>query len=217
MSVSQNKANLRAQYLQQLANQDFFSLIEKSSQLTEQFQRFVRHNQSVFQHRFVVSFYPFESEVQLNIESESREEPFQVAYVRIVDWKEGVMNAHPARRDTPEQWEEYLLKNGTRIFHPAATQRICAPEEICVILVPGLAFTPVGGRLGRGAGFYDRFLARYPQALRIGVGFHDQVSETLPADPWDQSLDVIMTNQKIYEMKTYAEWQKLGKIGSRST
>ncbi len=214
---AQQKAQLRAFYQEKLAGQDFFSLIEKSSRLSEQFFRFTEENASILQRRFIVSFYPFELEPQLNIEKESRDEPYRVAYVRIVDWKSGLMEAHHARRDTPEQWEEYFLKNGTRIFQPGASQPQCQSEEVAVVLVPGLAFTSTGKRLGRGAGFYDRFLGRFPHALRLGIGFEDQLTQTLPTDSWDQDLDVVMTDRAVYERKCYSEWKKQGKIGLRST
>ena len=210
------KAQLRSFYQDKLNSQNFFSLIEKSSRLSEQFFQFVQTNASVFQRRFIVSFYPFDSEPQLNIEKEARDEPYQVAYVRIVDWKAGLINVYPARRDMPEQWEEYFLKNGMRIYQPAAHQMQCSPSEVAVVIVPGLAFTPNGSRLGRGVGFYDRFLLRYPEALRMGIGFEDQMTAQLPTDPWDQGLDVILTDQAVYETQCYSEWKIHGRIGSRS-
>ncbi|MDP7070140.1 MAG: 5-formyltetrahydrofolate cyclo-ligase [Phycisphaerales bacterium] len=61
-----------------------------------------------------------------------------------------------------------------------------AAEALAVILVPGLAFDASGGRLGRGAGFYDRFLPRLSQdCLVIGVCHAEQVVEVVPVDPLD--------------------------------
>ncbi len=58
--------------------------------------------------------------------------------------------------------------------------------ELAVILVPGLAFDAMGGRLGRGAGFYDRFLPRVSQRCQlIGVCHTEQIVEAVPQDPLD--------------------------------
>ena len=126
------------------------------------------------------------------------------------------MNAYEARRDLPGQWEDFEVKGGNRVFQPVATQALCPPEEICAVLVPGLAFSPEGERLGRGAGFYDRFLQRHPGALRIGVAFQEQIANSIPVDPWDERIDIILTNQRLYQTKSYGEWQKHGKVKDRS-
>jgi len=69
------------------------------------------------------------------------------------------------------------------------------PSRIDVVLVPGVAFTPDGWRLGRGAGLYDRLLASLrPDALRIGVCAEAFVVPELPLDPHDQPMDVLVTD-----------------------
>lgn len=68
-------------------------------------------------------------------------------------------------------------------------------EELDLLLVPGLAFSAAGARLGRGGGYYDRLLAdprlRCP---RIGVCFADQVLEDLPLEAHDQPVDGLVTD-----------------------
>jgi 5-formyltetrahydrofolate cyclo-ligase len=67
------------------------------------------------------------------------------------------------------------------------------PATADLIFVPGLAFTPDGVRLGRGRGFYDRLLATLPAAVvRVGVCFPGQLVGTLPRDPHDQSVDLVL-------------------------
>lgn len=65
--------------------------------------------------------------------------------------------------------------------------------EIDLILVPGIAFTADGQRLGRGGGYYDRLLAS-PQlrALKIGVCFSAQIVEQLPRDAHDMAVDRVI-------------------------
>jgi 5-formyltetrahydrofolate cyclo-ligase len=68
--------------------------------------------------------------------------------------------------------------------------------ELCeadLVVVPGLAFTLGGKRLGRGGGFYDRALEKLPSAVkRIGVCFEFQVLEDLPTESHDALLDIVV-------------------------
>lgn len=74
----------------------------------------------------------------------------------------------------------------------------CEPCEPDVVLVPLLAFDGRGGRLGYGAGWYDRTLARLrtsKKVVAIGLAYSAQEVETVPADPHDQVLDGICTER----------------------
>lgn len=221
MNPGQIKRNLRSELHQKLDQLSFDDLITKSKNLVDTFHREIVNptDFSSFSPRYIVSFYPFGNEPQINIESERMDEPYQVAYVRITDWNKREMVSAQARRDQPGQWEEMEVSPTNRIFQPTISQPICMPEEVAAILVPGLGFTAGGERLGRGAGFYDRFLKNYPEALRIGVAFHDQLLAKLPTDPWDEKVDVILTDQGIktaIDTKLLGEWKSQGKIKRRS-
>lgn len=67
-------------------------------------------------------------------------------------------------------------------------------EEVDAALVPGLAWDRKGGRLGRGAGYYDRLFAdpRW-RGFRCGVLFAAQEVADVPTDPWDAPLDAVVT------------------------
>ena len=72
-----------------------------------------------------------------------------------------------------------------------------APEvdlaEIGCVVLPGVAFSLDGHRLGRGGGHYDATLAAMPSAARIGVAFEVQLVPTLPREPHDAALDAVVT------------------------
>jgi len=69
------------------------------------------------------------------------------------------------------------------------------PRDADVIFVPGVAFTAEGGRLGRGRGYYDRLLALLPASvLRAGVCFRTQLLESIPLEPHDQGVDIVLTS-----------------------
>lgn len=67
------------------------------------------------------------------------------------------------------------------------------PEEyvrISLAVIPGRVFSMDGDRLGRGKGYYDRFLAMY-KGLTFGAAFDCQIYETVPTDEWDKKLDKV--------------------------
>ncbi|GLI46457.1 5-formyltetrahydrofolate cyclo-ligase [Methanoculleus bourgensis] len=71
------------------------------------------------------------------------------------------------------------------------------PEDVQVIIIPMLAFDAEGNRLGYGAGYYDRFLCRYPHPIKIGVAFSCQQAERIPADGNDVKMDYIVTEKGV--------------------
>jgi 5-formyltetrahydrofolate cyclo-ligase len=83
-----------------------------------------------------------------------------------------------------------LLPGRFGIRQPAPGRR---PEEPDLVVVPGLAFTGAGNRLGRGAGYYDRFLSMIPPTtFKIGVCFEFQKVAEIPCQPHDVRMDVVV-------------------------
>lgn len=68
-------------------------------------------------------------------------------------------------------------------------------EEIDLVLVPGLAFDRNGGRIGYGAGFYDRFLAGTP-AVKVALAYSLQLIDAVPVEPHDVPVDRILTEEE---------------------
>lgn len=65
-------------------------------------------------------------------------------------------------------------------------------EKQMIALVPGVAFDAVGRRLGRGKGYYDRFLAAHPHIYKIGVCFDFQRVMEVPVDEQDVPVDEVI-------------------------
>ena len=64
-----------------------------------------------------------------------------------------------------------------------------------LVLVPGLAFSRAGHRLGRGGGFYDRLLAgRAKNARKLGICFASQLLESVPIEEHDAVLDAVISD-----------------------
>jgi len=71
-----------------------------------------------------------------------------------------------------------------------------------IALVPGSAFDIFGGRVGSGAGFYDRFLPKFSD-LRIGVAFEAQISQTaLDQEPFDARMALLCTEAGLLAVRS---------------
>ena len=127
----------------------------------------------------------------------------------------------------PAPLVEAAAARGVRVVFPRAVpgdRRLsfasCAPEElqrgslgvgepppgaldvpldaIDAVILPGVAFTPDGHRLGRGGGYYDATLAAMPRALKVGLAFDLQIVPSLPFEAHDVRLDAIATELRLF-------------------
>lgn len=65
------------------------------------------------------------------------------------------------------------------------------------VITPLLAADEKGNRLGYGKGYYDRYLAKYPTAVRIGYAFDFQILHEVPTNERDEKLDVLVTDKRV--------------------
>lgn len=87
------------------------------------------------------------------------------------------------------------LRRGPKNILEPADAEIIEPSSIATWIVPGLAFTEDGARLGYGGGWYDRLLAGSSAAsLKIGVAYGFQMVPELPCEPHDIPLDRVITD-----------------------
>ncbi len=93
---------------------------------------------------------------------------------------------------------EALKKSSYGIPEPEEHAPVLTPHEKTLILVPSVAMSPAGGRLGYGGGFYDRFLKRYPNVKTYGVLFDAFVLPQLPRDDWDEVLTGWVSEKGIF-------------------
>ena len=80
---------------------------------------------------------------------------------------------------------------------PPDGERLTPDGEATLFVVPGLAFDLRGVRLGRGAGCYDRALATYPDAARLGIAFEFQIMPCLPHAHWDLPMSAVVTEARV--------------------
>ena len=75
-------------------------------------------------------------------------------------------------------------------------------EKLDIIIVPAVAYNNYGARLGRGRGFYDRFMSRTLNAVKIGVALSCQMISEIPSEEHDILVDYIITAEGIINCKT---------------
>lgn len=77
-------------------------------------------------------------------------------------------------------------------------RRAVPPEKLDLVIVPGIAFDRRGRRLGRGLGYFDRFLAQVPASVpRVGLAFRFQVLKKIPSESHDQPVDRVITEKGV--------------------
>ncbi len=84
---------------------------------------------------------------------------------------------------------------------PKANRPVVPLHELDLILVPGRAFDEAGNRLGRGAGYYDRFLAHVQSSVTlIGLAFDFQVVQSVPTTDCDHKVGQVITERQWIKM-----------------
>ena len=94
------------------------------------------------------------------------------------------------------KYKKPFKKNKLNVYEPETPS---AESEVDVFLIPGLAFTIDGKRLGRGAGLYDQMLKFYPKSLKIGLTSNDRILNDIPTEDHDILLNYVFTNDKYYK------------------
>lgn len=80
---------------------------------------------------------------------------------------------------------------------------VLSPEEIELVILPGVAFDLKGNRLGWGAGYYDRFLGSLPNKIPlVALAFEVQVVKNIPAGSRDVLVDKIVTEERVIDCKS---------------
>lgn len=96
---------------------------------------------------------------------------------------------------------ESLVPSGKfGILEPIEPMKM-ASKNIDIVLVPGLLFDKEGHRIGYGFGYYDKFLARVPRALKIGLAFDFQVVDKIPKDEHDVPVELIITEKRAVDCR----------------
>lgn len=89
------------------------------------------------------------------------------------------------------------LQAGPYGIRSVGAGNVIAPQQLELVLVPGVGFAPNGSRLGMGAGYYDRFLAQAGNAVLLGVTYNALLRAELPVEPYDRPVQYIVTETNV--------------------
>ena len=157
------------------------SQAEQSRQVAEQLRSLIEQSGA----RVVALFAPLADEVQIG--SLAEQLVCRVALPRVGDMADG----------TPDMkffyYDKQSLAAGAYGIQEPQAGEVCSAADIDVMVVPGVAFTLAGDRLGRGKGYYDRYMAREGfRAQTIGVCYACQLCDELPVEEHDRRVDRVI-------------------------
>ena len=123
-------------------------------------------------------------------------------------WNSGKRVAVPKCNPKTKQMTFYYLTEwdqlekvyfGLEEPRPDKTE-MCPPDEIDLLLVPGLIFDRNGFRIGFGGGYYDRYLEDYSNST-VSLAYHFQVVEDVPTETFDLPVEAIITDKQIVNIR----------------
>lgn len=129
-------------------------------------------------------FSPFQREPKWFVEFDEQDCYFLVVHMH----EDSQLSFHPVDLKTLKS-EKTSLK--------LSESYLAVEETPEIILIPGLAFTKTGERLGRGKGYFDRYLEHF-QGIKIGICFECQLVADVMSEQHDVVMDFIVTETKIY-------------------
>ena len=132
----------------------------------------------------VMAYWPLSDEVDIRpLTDQLVAEGHAVVLPKVVDDERMELRCYSSPAD--------LVEGAFHIMEPVG-EAFTDYERIDVVLVPGVAFDAAGRRLGRGRGYYDRFLAACPQLYKIGVCFPFQRVAEVPGEAHDVVMDEVI-------------------------
>lgn len=140
----------------------------------------------------VMIFIPIAGEVDTLAIAEAAWSSGKAVLAPRVVWNTHEMLALPCR-----SFEEGMVIGRYGLNEPQAAPPTPV-EQIDFVVAPGLAFDRAGKRLGRGAGFYDRFLSADGfRAVTCAVAFSEQLVDEVPAGPHDWPVQILVTDKEV--------------------
>ena len=96
-------------------------------------------------------------------------------------------------------YEETRLELGSFHIEEPTGDDLVDVDDIELMVIPAVAFDRKGNRLGRGKGFYDRLLAT-SKATKVGVGYEFQLLDSIPSEPHDVAMDMVITQKTVIKL-----------------
>lgn len=182
------KADLRKNLKSRLASLSDQDYLERSLKVSVLLKHLLNDLHVIQQHLVIGVFAPIEKEPKwfLDMEDELEKLAAYPAYAK------DKMVFRLALRSELEINQDF----GVGILGPSESAKEVTPD---IVIVPGLGFSKDGARLGRGKGFYDRYLED-KSVIKIGIGFEMQIEEHIPSEPHDVKMNFLVTDQRVLKI-----------------
>lgn len=134
-----------------------------------------------------------------------KEEPPILSFLEEKHKQNDLVWVYPKVTDSVQGSMEFYLPESFELSHwginePAKGKKM-DKSLIQGMLIPGLGFNRGGQRLGRGKGFYDRYLQDF-KGTKVGIGFSTQlVDDSFEANSWDVNMDYLITEKEVIKFK----------------
>jgi 5-formyltetrahydrofolate cyclo-ligase len=186
MALAEEKNKIRIKLLQKMHSVITEEIERRSQHVKENIKKLSIYKNA----NSIMVYYPLKGEVDL-LGMIRKDLEFKVKRVAFPVIKQGELVPYCIK-----DLEKDFCRGSLGIKEPDTTKTSPLPiDELDLVLVPGLAFDRTRNRLGRGKGFYDRFLKRCPaKTKKVGVAFEFQILENLPVSiPNDEKLDLVVS------------------------
>jgi len=170
------------------------TISEKSNRIVDKLIKFDKYQQS----EKIMLYIATKSEVQTQRMIESAQKDNKNIYIPLI-----IQEQHDLIPSLVIDFEKEIALGNLGIYQPKEEfHRLFPPSILDLVIVPGVAFTQQGHRLGRGGGYYDRFLKKLSrQAYSVGLAFEMQIIEEIPLEETDMPVDCIITEKRIIQLK----------------
>ncbi|MDD5623865.1 MAG: 5-formyltetrahydrofolate cyclo-ligase [Candidatus Peribacteraceae bacterium] len=190
-SLAEQKENMRAAMQERLHALSTKNLEAESRSIVRRIDELLAKNQSV------CAFFPLRTEPDIRPFIEELLAQGRHVYLPCFDGTTILFRRIQALSE--------LVRSPFGFPEPPPTAPVLDPQEAVIVLVPGRAFDPAGGRLGRGNGGYDRWIADRRKAgagaRYYGIALACQLVQEVPMGPEDQRLDGIITARGFQQRK----------------
>lgn len=169
------------------------AILDKSNQIANRLKKFDKYQQS----EKIMLYISTKYEVQTQKIIESAQKDNKKLYIPII-----IKEKHNLIPSLVNDFNKELALGDLGIYQPKKEHIKEIPSKILdMIIIPGIGFTNKGNRLGRGGGYYDRFLKKLKEnCCTVALAFEIQIVKEIPLDKYDVPVDYIITEDRIIKI-----------------
>ncbi|MFW2489532.1 5-formyltetrahydrofolate cyclo-ligase [Clostridium chromiireducens] len=191
MSISNDKKTLRKEILTKRKDIDNVEKEKMDKKILNKFyeSKFYKDSTNIF------VYISYDSEIDTRLIINKALKDNKKIYVPRTEFETRIMDAVEIKSF------DNLIKSNYGILEPSKNEPCINPNELDLIVVPGVAFDRNGGRMGYGAGFYDRYFKKITKdnierIIKLALAYNFQVLDKVPMNEQDVPVDFIITEKE---------------------